>query len=613
MILTLLLASAALLPSPQEAAAPPASPLPPIEDYVPGGPAHVHADARAWLARAGHWLDARPLAEARWRVTDEAGVTTEDRYWLVQGRLVAPQARVQANDSSFETGDDSAVGLDLEILAHKNAQYAWQRPSLGGHPALVTWLGCSAAPEMAALRLDVEPPAGVAARLHWIRDGLRGHLDLADDGAPLGWSWQADGCWGREGRREVEVLDWQARVAAEFPKSLQSILEKEHLIFEVASVYQATSAPYARLPAPEVAHMLLARFSEERAVRLDGELTIQLGADDETAIEVGRVALQGRLSWPALGSLTMRGEMGPPQQRKQVDSEVIGNGARLWHWDHRTDTLRAMDGLPDLLAGFQGLLPLYAWAARRVPEAGWQASWLGPAEGLKRDKRWLRLVDGPTTTDLLLDGRSVSEARVRATGAEADAPLMHYRFKFLYPNDPQGFVGFEESRERIEARLALEEHRAEETRDPRLDQLLPIGERAPLDAPLGKFWAPDEANTLQALLGKPVVLCFWYPDVHGGLAAVETLHYLRRTLDRTGEHLHWRTVAVDADLNDAASYLRDRSLDLPLLTASEEETRPFRARWLPTTYLIGQDGVVLGAWLGKPGPELRRLLERLLR
>jgi hypothetical protein len=50
-----------------------------------------------------------------------------------------------------------------------------------------------------------------------------------------------------------------------------------------------------------------------------------------------------------------------------------------------------------------------------------------------------------------------------------------------------------------------------------------------------------------------------------------------------------------------------------LLTASEEEARPFRARWLPTTYLIGQDGVVLGAWLGKPGPELRRLLERLLR
>ena len=162
----------------------------------------------------------------------------------------------------------------------------------------------------------------------------------------------------------------------------------------------------------------------------------------------------------------------------------------------------------------------------------------------------------------------------------------------------------------LRERIARERQEAIDT-DPRLADLLDLGERAPSAV----CWqsAEGESQSLGTLRGKPTLLVFWYRDQNSCLPAVRAAHDLRRKLDRVGERVHVRAIAIDESTEAAAAWLDEHQLALPLGVGDAELQRAFRARWLPTTYLIGSDGVVLGRWLGTPGPELGVQLERLLR
>ena len=594
MIASLLLASFA-------AQSPPSHPL---EDYLPGGPDRVHADAVEWLQRSKEWLDAQDGAEVRLEVTRD-DQTSQETHWFFRGRIA-----IRANDLDRGFGFESP-DLPVAYAASVLRQTVWEDAVYGGLIPLATWLRGHAVPELAALSLQESLPSNQGVRLHWIRDGLRGTIDIGPSGAPLAWTWIGDGHWKRTATTRVRVLSWETRTSAQAPEQILPALGAAELDFDIASVHGRPREPLASLSAPEATHLLLQSFGESRGIRWSGEMNILVGQAEETAIEVGEIDLDAHLGWPAMGSLSMKGAIGPPDQQRQVHTEIVGDRRRYWHWDRLDDALRPIPGLVDLLAGMQGFLPLYAWAARGVPDLGWEANWMGEAfEQGDSTRRWLSIVDGPTTTELLLQHWTVLEARVFATGAGPGAPVVHYRFDSLSPQDRIGLIEYEESSERIAERVEQERARELEA-DPRIAELLAVGERAPSAAKWQS--AEGESQSLESLRGKPTVLIFWYRDPTGSLPALKAIHDLRRKMDRVGERMHVRAIAINEPAEASASWLSEQQLALPLGIGDSSLQRAFRARWLPTTYLLGADGVVLGRWLGTPGPELGAQLERLLR
>ena len=189
---------------------------------------------------------------------------------------------------------------------------------------------------------------------------------------------------------------------------------------------------------------------------------------------------------------------------------------------------------------------------------------------------------------------------------------MHYRDFQIGVNlfDGSYFRAFVPNLEILNERLRLFE--LEETRkDPRVTELIPIGERAPSAVE----WMTQDGTqeSLATLRGKPVVLCFWYRDATACEPALQHLARMRRQVDRIGASTHFRAVAIDESLVDAQSWLLEKSAGLPFGVGSAAQLkRAFRARWLPTTYLIGTDGVVLGRWLGVPGRDLEEKLRALI-
>lgn len=579
---------------------------PPLEDYLPGGPERVQVDALEWLERSQSWLDAQDGAEVALQVTRD-GVTTRDTHWFFRGRIA-----IAAAEFALPLESDEDLDFSVLLAGSETRESIWADPVYGGYPALIHWLDCENAPGFAALSLTLDPTQQRAARIDWIRDGLRGTLDLDADGAPLAWSWTGDGFWGRTSTAVVEVQSWTSRTREEAPTRLgPAIQESGALFFDAGSGCGTTSEPLTSRSAEEATQTLLQRFGTSRRIRFSGRLNLLLGTEAESAIDIGELSLIASLGWPSYGRLSIAGELGPADQRKEVRTDILGDGKRFWHWDRGSDELRPVPGLADLLAGMQGLLPLYAWAARGVPSSGWDASWIGESfvDGDEMH-RWLRVVDGPTTSDFLVHHWTIREARVFATGAGQDAPILHYRFDALGPHLGDDLGVFAEDREAITTRI--ESQRAQALiADPRVAELLPVGERAPSAA----AWtgADGSRESLESLRGKPAVLIFWYRDPTGSLPALKAVHDLRRKLDRVGEDSHFRAIAIDEEVQASATWLTEQNLSLPLGIGDASLQRAFRARWLPTTYLIGSDGVVLGHWLGTPGPALTSQLDRLLR
>lgn len=549
-----------------------------LEDYVPGGPDRVQADAVEWLERATErWAD----AEALRLVFEEE----------IEGELVR-QTLWMRRQSGFARDPLPAVP---ETPGSNTWHNAWERPPLQGNLGVTAWLG-EIAPLYSELRVELAPKPEVAARLHWVRDGSRGELDLAEDGSPVAWS----------GRRVHELQSYSAQ---ELPE-----LMRDWAIRPSGQPYCSTGSsvlfrPWITQKTPELAlHELLIDTAQSRSIHISGQLEITIGSEKEGAITVGDIAIAGKLYWPTYGKITMVGELGPPDQKKKVDTSIEGNGAQFWHWDHTLDEIRPIPGMTELLTGMQGVLPLYSWAARAVPETGWQAEWMtqeGPS-------RWLRVVDGPTTSEIRIEHNSIREIFVRSTGARPGAPTMHYRDFQIGVNlfDGSYFRAFVPNLEILNERLRLFE--LEETRkDPRVTELIPIGERAPSAVE----WMTQDGTqeSLATLRGKPVVLCFWYRDATACEPALQHLARMRRQVDRIGASTHFRAVAIDESLVDAQSWLLEKSAGLPFGVGSAAQLkRAFRARWLPTTYLIGTDGVVLGRWLGVPGRDLEEKLRALI-
>lgn len=548
-----------------------------LQDYVPGGPDRVHAEAVEWLKHATErWADAEAIRM----------VYEED----VDGEAVVKTAWLRR-----ESGFRLEPSPEFPETPGTNIWHnAWERAPLQGNLGVTAWFG-EIAPLYSELRVELAPTPEVAARLHWVRDGSRDVLDLAEDGSPIAWS----------GRR---VRELQAYSADELPEHMRDWPFRPSGTTVCSIGLSVPPKPWITQMTPESAvEKLLEDAASMRGISFSGQLEITIGSEEEGAISVGNIAIDGDLYWPTYGKITMAGELGPPDKRKKVDTSIEGDGARFWHWDHLKDEIRPIPGMTDVLAGMQGILPLYAWAARSVPSEGWQAEWISE-EG---EKRWLRVTDGPSTSEFLIEHNFIREVVVRATGARPGAPTLHYReFHIGWTTLRMYFRDFKADLDVLKSRLGLLEL-AEAQKDPRVTELLPIGERAPSAVE----WTAAEGGTesLAALRGKPTVLCFWYRDATGCAPALRQLARLRGQLDRVGAVSHFRAIAIDESLDDAQLWLDEKTIALPLGVGSAAQLkRAFRARWLPTTYLIGTDGVVLDRWLGVPGQELEDQLRKLI-
>jgi peroxiredoxin len=538
----------------------------------------VQAEAVEWLERATErWADAEAL-----RLVFEEEIEGE----------VVRQTLWMRRQSGFRRDPLPAIP---DTPGSNTWHNAWERAPLQGNLGVTAWLG-EIAPLYSELRVELAPTPDVAARLHWVRDGSRGKLDLAEDGSPIRWS----------GRRVLEI---EPLTAQELPEFMQGWAIRPSGLPSHSISVSVPPRPWITQKAPELAlHELLIETARSRSIYLSGQLEITIGSEEEGAITVGDIAIAGKLYWPSYGKITLAGELGPPDKKKNVDTSIEGNGTRFWHWDHILDEIRPIPGMTELLAGMQGVLPLYSWAARAVPETGWQAEWMtqeGPS-------RWLRVVDGPTTSEIRIEHNSIREIVVRSTGARPGAPTMHYRDFRIGVNlyDCDSFRAFVPNLEILNERLRLLE--LEEARkDPRVTELIPIGERAP--SAVAWTITGDTPESLAALRGKPVVLCFWYRDATACEPALQHLARMRRQVDRVGASTHFRAVAIDEDFADAQDWLNAKAILLPVGVGSAAQLkRAFRARWLPSTYLIGTDGVVLGRWLGVPSRELEDKLRALI-
>lgn len=571
---------------------------PPLEDYLPGGPERVQAKALEWLEKA----EAQLARHEAVRIQCLEQVLDSDEEAVDAPREVTLWMR-RSIGWEFESGTqldrDLFPGLDLMIFINA----PWEHPAPGGYLPAAEWLG-SPGPELS--QLSATPLADGGVRLFWVRDGIRGTLDLDQEARPLAWTWHGDGHWDREKKAAYSEVQFQVVEVGDLPEGLQ----RDDPLFWSSTEGCGATRDWTRKSAEEVTELLLSRYASTRRISIESKISLRLGSDPSTSKVVGELTVDGNLLWPCYGGIRLEGQLGLPGNRKEVLTEICGLQGRYWHWDRIRDEVRPVPGLADLLAGFQGVLPLYAWAAREFPSAGLECTWLGERDDSGR--RWLRVKDGPTVTDFLIEKEWIEEMIVRASEAGADAPVLHYREMSLgaarINDDPMTDASYPVDGQALAIRLQERDQQVQSELDPRLAQILRRGDPT-WDKPL---WRDQDASR-ERIRDRPRLLVFWQHDPLTCESVLRTLDTLIRRLQLADQQVAVRALCADPDPQAATEWYESLGVSLPLGFADQEVQRAFRARWLPTTYLIGADGVVLGAWLGDPGEELAEALEKLPR
>ncbi len=96
--------------------------------------------------------------------------------------------------------------------------------------------------------------------------------------------------------------------------------------------------------------------------------------------------------------------------------------------------------------------------------------------------------------------------------------------------------------------------------------------------------------------GKALLVNFWAswcPPCRAEMADLQTLH---RQLG--GRGLQVLAISLDEDLNLAKEYVRQAGLDFTVLIDAGQLSKQLHLAGLPTTYLIGRDGLIKAVWLG---------------
>jgi peroxiredoxin len=142
-------------------------------------------------------------------------------------------------------------------------------------------------------------------------------------------------------------------------------------------------------------------------------------------------------------------------------------------------------------------------------------------------------------------------------------------------------------------------------------RLLPLGRTAP-DFTLPLLGGGEVTLDTLLKLGKAVLVGFWAIDEKRGGADMEKLQKLHRELE--GKGLTVITVNPADPADDIAEFLEEKELQLQVAVDGKETNRAvtgvFRARTLPTFYLLDPSGKVLWRSIGLKEPSLREALAK---
>jgi peroxiredoxin len=126
-------------------------------------------------------------------------------------------------------------------------------------------------------------------------------------------------------------------------------------------------------------------------------------------------------------------------------------------------------------------------------------------------------------------------------------------------------------------------------------------DRHEMSDPLPEFALPDLDGALHRradYLGRPLLVNFWATWCPPCRAEMGDLDILARKLAPRG--LQFLAVSVDDDRYLVAEYIRREKLAFTVLLDAGHQwsDKALRVPGFPTTYLVGADGLIRGAWIG---------------
>jgi peroxiredoxin len=115
------------------------------------------------------------------------------------------------------------------------------------------------------------------------------------------------------------------------------------------------------------------------------------------------------------------------------------------------------------------------------------------------------------------------------------------------------------------------------------------------------FTLPEPDGTLhhsREYLGRPLLINFWATWCAPCRKEMVDLDSLHRQLGPRG--LQLLAISVDADRNLLREYLRQKGFGFRVLVDGDQQwsAPALRIQGFPTTYLIGNDGLIRDAWVG---------------
>jgi len=572
-----------------------------IENYLPGSPARLQPQARQLLEAAQAQFDEATI----WQLDLREG-SARWRYQFILGQ--------GAWRSAMTDNRGAAQGAPAELAWLPATELEFEARIAACTP-LLHWVGADPA---APARRTTPLSADEQVDRRWLettRDGWEHRLQLDANFRPVAWTSRSDLAWGRPAEISCQVISWQALQADQLPdRDLVAYTDTTNRKRAPAQrLASTTPQEWFALPAEQALTQWLHAFSTSRGIDFEAEVSMRVG-DDEQATEYGRLALASELIWPAYGQLELQGEVGIGEDARVVHTQVRGDGSRYWHWNRNENECKQMRSLADMLAGLQGVLPLYAWAARDLPATSWQARWDDHHPGR------LHCVDGPHDIQFDFDSNgALQSCTVVARDARPGAPRMIYRVKTLDAFSPAAAAfAADWRRDGFGAAVAAAEQ-AQAKDDSRLTSLLQPGVVAPSAA-----WQESELTStaasstqhesVQDFTGRWLVVCFFNADPWTSGPVLRELHRLRGKLDRDADQLTFRAVGCQGSEEGLHKVWSEAPLAIPFrLAQSRAFHRQWQLRWYPCTYLIAPNGNIVDRWLGMPGTELEQRLERELR